>query len=934
MSFAHPRSGSSNIRTDSKLHFNELDRYLVDYLANASRNPRPESRQKLTRLTIQQCHELSTDVYDELRRREHDRELPHLLIRADFHPKRNQARQKLATFSKSRFQDLCSDVHHELVRRYPKFQDDASSDESDRDFSPGPNGRILAFDAGTVDSGYDADESRFPSMDNEQHNLGHLPFDLETDLYSNRPQLTAEDMEKSAVLHHRPDSFCAMTASDDCDTSGRARRVSLDPKPVAKVEATPREDGNFELDTWFSKALSIDDIPTSAVPDDTSTLPDSAQLPVGLDGAHGLGEGQQDGVHSASNAGSTLPFSQYLSEARTNGVDTVQALGPTHLAEAHNADRDAAIRELVRQLDRLFHDDEKWYTRFLDSRDASAQWLLDLLQDLLDYDADIPPADRRRIFKALIRLSDYSKLYPRCFTLTDLEQERLVDGGSFSDVYQGYLRGQCVAVKMMRVFDQSDIETVLKSFGREAIIWRQLSHPNLLPFYGLYKFRQRLCLVSPWMENGHIQGFLKNQSCDTDRYLSLILDVARGLLHLHAKGIAHGDLKGDNIFVTPSLRACIADFGLSSIITSMSSFRFTLSSKATRGGTVRYQAPELHDGGHNDLRSDIYGFACVVYELLTGNAPFPEMSSDGAVILAVMKGRRPSRPPSCSGSPSLDGLWALLQDCWHGTPEHRPTAAQVVQRLIGDEIGATETGIGKDWDDSFTSKFRRQLLEQQPLPSVMQFQRMLFGAEARLTPGAESGGELETFPGTNLAIRREGNTVVNEFNHEDMPVKMLQGGIPEAHITAFLQGIDDFVAATRSRTPPDLFTSLTAIVNAVSSILDDVRAFSARSLRHAKLDALTALCERVEENLSAVVTARTQLATNTGVSVGPLHVRTRLLAQTVMEMGQTVGVLTPPGQWIYDWTGFKERALPPLFPVHSGTRSWPQQHNGPGVLWR
>ncbi|KAJ7644800.1 kinase-like domain-containing protein [Roridomyces roridus] len=292
-------------------------------------------------------------------------------------------------------------------------------------------------------------------------------------------------------------------------------------------------------------------------------------------------------------------------------ADNGQSVWSTSDSQPHNEEPDT-VRELVRHLDRLFHGDQKWYTRF---RDASAQWLLDLLQDLLDYDADIPPAARRRIFKALIRLSDHSKLYPRCFTLTDLEQERHVDGGPFSDVYHGYLRGHSVAVKMMRVFEQSDIEAALKRFGREAIIWRQLSHPNLLPFYGLYQLRQRLCLVSPWMEKGQIRGIL--HSCDADHLLSLILDVACGLEHLHTLGIVHGDLKGANIFVTPSLRACIADFGLSSITTFSSSFHFTLSSTAMRGGTTRYQAPELHRGGHNSLHSDIYGFACVVDEACT-----------------------------------------------------------------------------------------------------------------------------------------------------------------------------------------------------------------------------------------------------------------------------------------------------------------------------
>jgi serine/threonine protein kinase len=77
----------------------------------------------------------------------------------------------------------------------------------------------------------------------------------------------------------------------------------------------------------------------------------------------------------------------------------------------------------------------------------------------------------------------------------------------------------------------------------------------------------------------------------------------------------------DNIFTTPSRKACIADFGLSSIITSISSIPFTHSSRRAQGGTARYQAPELHLGGHNDQKSDIYGFACVVYEVCRFSVP-------------------------------------------------------------------------------------------------------------------------------------------------------------------------------------------------------------------------------------------------------------------------------------------------------------------------
>ncbi|KZT19829.1 hypothetical protein NEOLEDRAFT_1141535 [Neolentinus lepideus HHB14362 ss-1] len=204
-------SGISNYRTDSyrpirdknvpavpvmdprataRIHFEELSRYLADYLAAEPANSRSSARQKLTRLTRQQFQELSTDVFDELMRRKNNsgqNEVPFLPVRDDFHPKRNQARQKLATLPTSRFQDLSSDVYYELSRRYPEFKEEPSDapqpspgstydDYPSPDFPTSPrskggtpvtNGRSgrMSEDRG-MDSGYGGSSSgRRPSED-------------------------------------------------------------------------------------------------------------------------------------------------------------------------------------------------------------------------------------------------------------------------------------------------------------------------------------------------------------------------------------------------------------------------------------------------------------------------------------------------------------------------------------------------------------------------------------------------------------------------------------------------------------------------------------------------------------------------------------------------------------------------------------------------
>jgi serine/threonine protein kinase len=113
----------------------------------------------------------------------------------------------------------------------------------------------------------------------------------------------------------------------------------------------------------------------------------------------------------------------------------------------------------------------------------------------------------------------------------------------FQDIWKGDSNGRVVGLKALRVFTEAvnDSEKVLKvgisffsfsihnklnpqkSFSQEAVVWRQLRHPNVLPFYGISEDAfevPRLCLVSPWMNNGNIMSYLEAQP-DHDRLTSV-----------------------------------------------------------------------------------------------------------------------------------------------------------------------------------------------------------------------------------------------------------------------------------------------------------------------------------------------------------------------------------------------------------------------------
>ena len=136
-------------------HYSVLKKFLAQSLRDEKGNPRPnKARDKLLRLSAVQFQELSTDVYDELLRRQtasgkqsngSSQALDHLMPKDNFHPKRNQARQKLSTLPPTRFRDLATDVFYELERRFPSF----AGGEIERRESPAESARRSPSRTGT-----------------------------------------------------------------------------------------------------------------------------------------------------------------------------------------------------------------------------------------------------------------------------------------------------------------------------------------------------------------------------------------------------------------------------------------------------------------------------------------------------------------------------------------------------------------------------------------------------------------------------------------------------------------------------------------------------------------------------------------------------------------------------------------------------------------
>jgi len=150
-------------------------------------------------------------------------------------------------------------------------------------------------------------------------------------------------------------------------------------------------------------------------------------------------------------------------------------------------------------------------------RGDEAQVLVDLLHALLD-DCYSDIELNHLLLRALVKLSRDAGLYPKCLVLRGLHinSKDPHDSGRFGDVWKEQINGHTVAVKVIRTYVRSDMNEVAKAFSREAVTWAHLSHPHVLPFYGIFhvnESRSRIGFVSPWMENGTIVEFLRKNPC-------------------------------------------------------------------------------------------------------------------------------------------------------------------------------------------------------------------------------------------------------------------------------------------------------------------------------------------------------------------------------------------------------------------------------------
>jgi serine/threonine protein kinase/tetratricopeptide (TPR) repeat protein len=251
-----------------------------------------------------------------------------------------------------------------------------------------------------------------------------------------------------------------------------------------------------------------------------------------------------------------------------------------------------------------------------------------------------------------------------------------------------------VALKVLR--DASVSEESRQRFLREARSAAAIAHPNVAVVHQIGDDAGRVYIAMELVEGESLRDRLERGPLDVATARDLALQIARGLAAAHDKGIVHRDLKPENVMITPAGVVKLLDFGLaksaerpSAEALAQARTETLVTSEAGRIlGTPQYMSPEQAMGDPLDVRSDVFSFGVVLYEMLAGTRPFAGTTAR-AMLLAIT---RDPPPPLRERAPAVDERTeAVVLKCLAKAPDDRyRSGAEVVAALAGQgSPGAT-----------------------------------------------------------------------------------------------------------------------------------------------------------------------------------------------------------------------------------------------------
>jgi eukaryotic-like serine/threonine-protein kinase len=263
-------------------------------------------------------------------------------------------------------------------------------------------------------------------------------------------------------------------------------------------------------------------------------------------------------------------------------------------------------------------------------------------------------------------------------TISHYRVREKIGAGGMGIVYLAYderLERE-VALKVLPAGTLAD-EPSRKRFRREALTLSRLNHPNVATIFDFDSEDGSDFLVTEFISGETLDAKLLHGPLPKNQVVAFGIQLAQGLSAAHGEGVVHRDLQPGNLRFTPDGRLKILDFGLAQLVHLETEVSRTVSMTTSQqiSGTLPYMAPEQLRGEPTDVRSDIWAAGAVLYEMSTGQRPFPD--TNGPLLIDAILNRCP-QPPSAVNPAVPPGLENVILKALDKDPAKRyATAAEL-----------------------------------------------------------------------------------------------------------------------------------------------------------------------------------------------------------------------------------------------------------------
>ncbi len=263
------------------------------------------------------------------------------------------------------------------------------------------------------------------------------------------------------------------------------------------------------------------------------------------------------------------------------------------------------------------------------------------------------------------------------FAIDGYDIQDCLGRGGMGQVYRAVQKslGRIVAIKTLDTQLARNNASIMR-FTKEAAAMAQLHHPNIMYVIDRGANRHRHYFVMEFIDGPSLRELMQDGAFPAQEAVRIMLDLTKTMAYAHSKGVIHRDLKPENLLFTADGTLKVADFGLAGVTHETTHIR-KLTKSFVSMGTECYMAPEQRRDAKNvDHRADIYSMGVILFELVTGQLPFPRLPGPDTIIVPEHPKidqiiRRCLATSPLKRFDSTEQLWKALQDA---IPSNTPIA--------------------------------------------------------------------------------------------------------------------------------------------------------------------------------------------------------------------------------------------------------------------